>query len=122
MQLNLNDFDFKEIFAAAIVQSLDKEKRDIIIQNSITQLLSVPKDNSYYGKNQLTPLQEAFNQAMHIKAKQYVVEYLDTDPSVKERLQGLVKEAIETIWNKNRDKTVEKIANGIISGMYPERD
>lgn len=114
MQVNLESIDFKEIFSAAIVDKLDKESKDTLIKQALHYLLTP----SAYGYGRLTPMQEAYNNALRYKAEEYVKEFIDSDTSIKETIKGIITDAVNKIMTDNREKTVSKVAEKIIEGLY----
>ena len=117
MEIKLDDLNFQEVFSAAIMQTLDEKKKDELIKGAVQFLMS-KSDGRYSSK---TPLQDAFEQALHLKAREYMANFIDTDPTIKEAIIGLIKDAVTKITTDARDKTVSKIADNIISGLYSDR-
>ena len=118
MEIKLDDLNFQEVFNAAIIKTLDEKKKDELIKGAISYLMS--EGDSTYG-NDKTPLQHAFEDALQQKAREYIADFIDKDPTVKEAIIGLIKDAVVKITTDNRDKTVGNIADKIIEGLYNDR-
>lgn len=115
MDIKLDNINFQEVFTAAIVQSLDENKKQELLKGAVASLFQ----KSEYSKK--TKLQEAFESAMQQKAIEYIKDFIDTDPQVKESIFGLIRDAVVKINSEARDKTVGKIAEKIIEGLYSEK-
>ena len=48
------------------------------------------------------------------------MEFLKTDESVNKMIEGLISDAVKQINGDGRDKTVRKIAEKIIEGLYSQ--
>ena len=114
MEIKLDDVKFHEVFTAAIMQTLDENKRNELIKGAIQALMS-KKNDSYSSK---TMLQDAFEWALRDVAQQQIKDFLSTDKTVTDAITNLIKDAVTKITTDSRDKTVSKIAEQIISGLY----
>lgn len=112
MDIKLDGVDFEKVFQAAIIQSLDAEKQAILIKGALEFLF---KKSSSYGST--SPLEQAFNGAMRQCAQEYVKEVLENELEVKQKIQTLIKEAVEKMYTDGRMITVDKICNAIIDGI-----
>lgn len=117
MEVKLDNLNFQEVFSAAILQSLDNGKKEELIKGAIQSLMT-KNGNSYSSK---TPLQEAFERALYERAKDYIASYIDTDPTVKKAILDLINDAVVKITTDAREKTVGKIAEKIIEGLYSDK-
>lgn len=118
MEIKLDTVDFKEVFNAAIIKALDDEKKNALIQGALSHLTTKPSNG--YGK-QKTPIENAFEMALNKVARDKIEEFLKTDDSVNKMIEGLIADAVKQINGEGRDKTVSKIAEKIIEGLYSER-
>lgn len=117
MEIKLNDLNFQEVFTAAIMQSLDNDKKEELIKGALQYLMT--KGSGYNDKK--TPLQEAFEIALRSETINVAKEYLSNNAEIKEVLNGIIRDAVTKIATDNREKTVEKVADKIIEGLYSEK-
>lgn len=115
MDLKLDPETLKDVVSAAILKSLDEGKRDALIEGAIKYLLT-PQGGSGYHKAE-SPLQTAFNQAVHVVAIQIAKETLEKDATVSANIQALLTEAFTKVMGENREKTVSSIADAIVTGL-----
>ena len=117
MQVKLDAVDFQEVFTAAILQSLDEGKKEELIKGALTFLLNKSSDS--YSKK--SPLQDAFETALRAETITFAREYISKDETLKESIQGLIQESVLKITTDAREKTVDKIAEKIIEGLYSDK-
>lgn len=117
MEIKLDNLNFQEVFTAAIMQTLDAEKKDQLIKGAMQFLLSKP-GNSY---SSTTPLQDAFQSALREETTKVAREYLNSNQEIQKSLEGLIVDAVKNITVDAREKTVQKIAEKIIEGLYSDK-
>jgi hypothetical protein len=123
LELDLDKEKLETIVSAAIFQTIDQNKRDILIKDAIRHLMTPQKsDRLTYGTPK-SPISEAFEYAIRNVAIKVCGEMLAADPTVQDKLKTLINEALEGLMTTYRAATVEKLANAIAAGMaYRERD
>ena len=122
MEITLDNDMLKSVVSEAILKSIDDQKRDALVQAAIRHLLTSAQPTSY-NRNPSSPIQDAFEHGMRNVAVGVCRDILEKDESVREKLRGLVADAVTRLMDTNREKTVEKLADAIAAGMaYRERD
>lgn len=123
MDIKLEDEMLKSIVSEAILKSFDDQKRDALVQGAIKHLLTPPQKDRYSYGEPKSPLQEAFEYGIRNVSIRICGEILENDENVKEKIRGLLNDAMVRLTETNREKTVEKLADAIAAGMaYRERD
>lgn len=119
MEIKLDTVDFKEVFNAAIIKTLDEEKKNALIQGALNHLTTRP-DNNGYRKGK-TPIEDAFEMALNQVAREKIEEFLKTDESINKTIEKLISDAVSKINGDRRENTVSKIADKIIEGLYSDK-
>lgn len=117
MEIKLDNLNFQEVFTAAIMQTLDADKKEQLIKGALQFLLS--KTNDRY--NNKTPLQDAFEIALRAETINVARDYLKDNEEVKAALEGLIVDAVKKITTDAREQTVDKLADKIIEGLYSDK-
>jgi hypothetical protein len=95
IDLNLKAGDLQEIVSAAILKSLDEEKRNALIEGAIKYLLTPGENRSAYSSRPTpSPLQEAYNSAIYSVAVAEVRKLLESDQRVKDAIAQYVTAGI----------------------------
>lgn len=89
MKVELDGSAVAEIASNAIFQSMSEDARESVLKQAVQILLTPEKDhrNHAYGK---TPLQLAFEQALHAAAYKAVQEKIAEDPEVRAKIDELL--------------------------------
>jgi hypothetical protein len=116
MEIKLTDEQLHGLVSEAILRALDENQRNILIQNAIAVLLAPKKDS--YGYKITTPLQDAFNNAIAVVSQRIASETMLNDENVKAKMRGLLDEAMDRVFDKDREKHVQRVADSISSAMY----
>lgn len=110
MKVDLDGLDLSGICSAAIMQSIDESKREQMISEAISYLLT-PKRS--YGSSTTSPLQEAFEMAIRRAAVSVVEsEILTKDGQLDEKVSSVIREAVERAFSGNNRET-EQIQRGL---------
>jgi len=118
-KINLEQMGLHSVISAAILAALDQQSRELLIKGALEHLLT---PGAGYSGKQASPLEDAFKHALNRLAFQLAEETLANDAAVKDKIQGLLSEAMETVFVTNREKTVTKIAESITEAMNCHRD
>lgn len=116
--MQFSESELRDIVAAAVLQVLDGKKRDELIKNAIVHLMT-PTEHGY-GRKAKSPLAEVFEEALRRRAKEIAVEVLTQDPKVTEEVKRLIAEAMEVVFVRKREATVERIADGLTKSLAGE--
>lgn len=122
MDIKLSDEMLRTVVSDAIFKSMGDDQRSALVMGAIKHLLTPVKPSYGYGEPK-SPLTEAFEIGIRAAAIELCRKMLAEDEAVKEKIQGLLSEAMVRLTETNREKTVEKLADAISAGMaYRERD
>lgn len=117
VKLDLGDnANLQDIISAAILQTLDEKKRESLLTQAIAYLLT--PERAYAGAPARSPLEDAYKTAVESQARRMAFDMLDKDEALKEKLRGLLTEAMERAFVTHREATVERVANAISEGMW----
>jgi hypothetical protein len=115
--LNLPDDQMREIVSAAILQTVTVENRDALITEAIANLIA-PTPSGFGGRKPISPLQEAFNGAVHDKARQLVTEMLNSDHTFSTKVNAVITEAVLKAFNdEKRDVMINAMAHAIANAF-----
>ena len=92
--MQLNTPDMTAIVSKAILDSLDAQKRDLLIQEALRGLMEPPKGS--YSSNK-SVLQEMFAKEAANVASEVIREKLQNDPVVKAKLESMVSEVVAVV-------------------------
>lgn len=101
LQIKMDDDAMKAVVSRAILDQLDSAKRDQILEQAVTTLLTARKDPTGWSAKETTPLQQAFDQAVRSVAMDAVTETLNANPQFKERIRSLVADALAAVMDES---------------------
>ena len=78
----------------SIIDSLGEAQKETILTQALAYLMQPGKVDTYTRKDELSPLEEAFNQAVRGVAQSVVRDYINED-DVKARVREVIVEAVE---------------------------
>ncbi len=114
MKVDLDGLDLTGICSAAIVQSLDENKKDAMIRGAIEYLFN-PKEGAYSKR---PPIQEAYEQAVRQETIKLLREELTKNGTLDDRIASVLREAINRAFSaENRETMINKIADQISQGL-----
>lgn len=117
MELKLNEEKIKELLSGAILKELGENQRDVLIAQSISYLLSEQKRGEGYYAEKFIPLHEAFNKAVKCVANKVVLEYVENNEEIKQKIKDLFAEGAEQLFTKHREKILEAMAEAFARGF-----
>lgn len=115
-KVDLSGIDFKELFAASIIKALDDSKRETLINAGIQSLFKAT--SNYSDRN---ALMDAFEVATRQVATEQIKTFLKEDTDINNKIQQIIRDAVNKIFTDSYDNTVSKVADAIISGLYSEK-
>lgn len=118
MKLELDDPQLKVLISEAIYASLTQEKKDSLIAAALANLMS-PSES--YGNSKVTVIQREFYEAVRCIARDLVTKELETNSEIKERINGMIKDAVVMMTETNREQTVSKMSEAIYRGLTNDR-
>lgn len=117
--LKLDENSLKQLAAESILAQLSDENRQDILKQAVSYLLT-PKESRGYGSSGKTPLQESFETEIGRLSMHVAAEVLGEMPEVKEKLKTMMVEAVERAFEQNRETTVGRLADALVSAMVRE--
>lgn len=117
--LNLDDASLRALAAEAILQGISQDQRERLIKAALESLLE-RKSDGYYGREQTTPIQAAFNAAMRDIARETAEDMLENDPAVKEAIRGLISDAYLQMTTERRATVVASLADALSRALTRE--
>lgn len=92
------------------------------IAGALKHLLTPAEGGFSYGRR-VSPIEDAFNGAVLMVARQVAADVLAKDDTVTARMREILAEALDRIMVTNREKTVDQLADALAAGMaYRGRD
>lgn len=117
--INLDPVALREATTQSIMGMLTPEVRAKIISDAISALLN-PSTNSWdKGRS---PIQQAFDNAVARVAHEVAHEHVKNDPTIKSRLEFLVKETATNVLRMDAAKMAENMASAFVESMRSSRD
>lgn len=118
MKLELDDPQLKSLISEAIFASLTQEKKDSLIARALENLMS-PTES--FGSEKVTVIQREFYEAVRLLARDLVQKELEGNTEIKEKINGMISDAVALMTETNREATVSKISEAIYRGLTAER-
>lgn len=118
MKLELDDPQLKSLISEAIFASLTQEKKDALIARALENLMS-PTES--YGSEKVTVIQREFYEAVRCLARDLVTKELEGNTEIKEKINGMIRDAVILMTETNREATVNKMSEAIYRGLTAER-
>ena len=115
-KLEVTNEQVKSFVAEAILQQLDDVTKQEMITSALKHLLATPEKRNHWDKNIPSPLEEAYNRAVSIAAKDIVGELVRGE--FKDQIEAVVREALEKVFTEGREKMVDGIAHSVELAMY----
>lgn len=116
MSISLNDDQIQQAVSAAILQTITKENRDLLIQKALESLLQRPKPRYQSDPKPPSKLEEIFNGAVFDYARNHIRDILEEDPKFKEAIRALVGKAVERIALDDGELSVQ-LASALTSAL-----
>lgn len=115
-EFKIPDAQLSDIVGMAIMQTLTADTRETLIKEAIRHLLA-PKEGGGYG-NRTSPLQDAFNCAIRLRAEAVIMEQVSGDTEVGQRIKALVAEVVErAMVGEGREKLVSSMVEAFAQGF-----
>jgi hypothetical protein len=109
--------DMKAAVAKAVLEVLDRSKRDLLIQNALENLIAPRKDNRGYGSDKPSILEETFNSELALYARDVVREYFTQDGPMKEKLNGFIQRMVEKMLTDEEGELGKALAEAVSEAM-----
>lgn len=118
MEIKLDDSAMRDIVSSAVLRQLDDKAREALIKGAIEHLLTKPASNGY-GRA-VSPLTEAFQNAVVGVAKQVVNDIVASDPNVERMVRKCVVEGLKKIEERGYNTLSDKTADAITRAIFGE--
>lgn len=121
MELKIDPQNLKDLMGQAIMASLTPEVKALLIQASLDKIVAPRSTSSAYNAQKTSPLEDAFDQAMHIVVRQLAAEVLEGSET-KEKLRSLLTQAVNKILTSDQDNLSSVLASSIAKGLSTLKD
>ena len=99
--LNINESVLEGVIAKAVIDSITPAQRDKMLAGLVDHLLAKPKQNEpgydRFGRNNLTNLEVAVQQAVFSTALKVMREELENDPRVRDGVKAALDPTLNAI-------------------------
>ena len=116
MDIKLDAESLKTVIAKAVLDNLGEVQREAIMRGAIEHLLTPPPSTGYGSRQDPTPIQSAFNQAVRDVALQVAKETVAGDTVIREKIRGLLVAAAERALDAD-GKIVEKLSGALTKAL-----
>lgn len=118
LEIKIDDEMVKSYVAEAILKQIDGPTREKILAQAVATLLK-PEEYRGYGAKPKSPLEQAFEQAVHRVAHDVVREDLEKNPAIRDKIRELYSEAMRKVFEdqETRLKIVQSIADAMSSTL-----
>lgn len=100
----------------AILEQIGEEARDKLIEGALRYLITQPQGGGYGPK--VSPLQQAFNNALTAAANQVAMDLVATSPKIKERINELLGETLGALMgHEGYDEAAESLASAFTGAV-----
>ena len=110
MNVTLSNEQIEKAVQAAIFESITQDQRDLLIKGALQHLLT-EQSNAYSGRR--SPLQEAFNSAVHTHARKAVEESLADNADFKAALDKMIAEAMAKFMAADKAVVTDTMARAL---------
>ncbi len=116
MDIKLDEQMMRGLVSEALLKAMDEKQRELLIAGAIKHLLT-PEKGLYSSSPPQSPMEVAFRQSVSNVAQRIVSERLENDAEFKDKINGLLNEALVMVMETGRDQTVKNIADAIAKGL-----
>jgi hypothetical protein len=120
MDIKIDEAQMQSIVADAIFKTLNEDSRNTLIQQAIAYLIKVPEKTRYNDPEPKSPLQQAFHNALFTAANVLIRQQMDSDPAIKEKILGLLTEAMAHAFETSREATVHRVSSALVSALVKD--
>lgn len=109
--------DMRAAVAKAVLDTLDQNKRDLLVQQALENLIAPRKDSRSYGSDKPSILEETFNSELAMYAREVVREYFTEDGPMKEKLNGFIQRMVEKMLTDEEGELGKALAEAVGEAM-----
>ncbi|SRR5260221_7746311 len=118
MEMKLSDEQMHALVAEALFERIDPEQRKQLITGAIARLLEPEKDSYIHtGRKGPGQLQQAVDTALASMARDVIRQSFEQGET-REKVEGLVREAIERVLTVGRDKTLDAMSEALQRALW----
>lgn len=110
-EIKIPEGELSSVLGHAILQSLSEDTKETMIRGALEYLLEKPPSTGY-GARQASPLQEAFNNAIHRITNEMVYELVKEHPRSQE-----VRDQIDKLFDTWPDMTSFEMQGKLASAV-----
>lgn len=118
MKLELQDDQFKSIVQEAILQSLDENKRTVLIAGAITELLKPVTSGGY---NSQSNIQRIFNDALYSVARNIIEKDMAGNEEITTKIRAMISECVVRMTETKREDMLNKMTDAFTKGLFGDR-
>lgn len=115
MEIKLDDPKMQEVISAAILKEIDDSSREVMIAKALKFIMEKPSKGQY-GYSEVSPLEQAFNNAVREVAIKVAFKELEENVDLKNKLKDLLNKSVNELI-ENETSTVRVIADAIADAM-----
>jgi hypothetical protein len=105
----------RTVVAKAILDGLSQEQRDLVIEQAVKALITPTKPAGSFGSaTGPSPLQQAFDMAVHRACNKVADEILANTPEFQERLRGLFSDTVKSAMQSADWDLQRKISEAVM--------
>lgn len=114
LTLSLDKDQLQAATVQAIVGQLTPEAMKGLIEQAVVSLL---KTSDNFGRGGITPIEQAFNQAVAQVAREAAVKYVSETPELQQQLRELVERACQKLLKSDPDKYADRLADAFATSI-----
>jgi hypothetical protein len=112
-KINLSDEQYATIAAKVMAELLPAQVRDQLIAEALQR--AITPDRSSYGSGG-SAIQNAFDNAVQSLLNQIVKEKIDSDPAIRQKVEGLIGAALTRFLDFDYDCS-RAVAEGMVNAL-----
>lgn len=118
MNVNVDPAAMQALVTKALFEGMTQEQKDSLITQALTALMTSSVRKNHWDPQPLSPLQEAFNNAASVIARQVAIRRLETDEQFKASVEQLFTDLGKKLFaSEFREKLIERLANAVFHGL-----
>ena len=121
-KLDMSGSALQSALSEAIIQQLGDEGRKALIADALEYLTKQPGKPKYGQEPVPSPVMSSFRDVSWKMCREVVADLFKNDPEIKEKIEGLVRKALELALAKDNDALAATLADAIHSKLFRQED
>lgn len=113
----ISDQDMRAAVAKAVLETLDQNKRDILIQQALETLISPRKGEGWNAKDRPSMLDEVFTSELQHYAREVVRGYFTNDGPMRKKFDDFIHKMVERMLTDENGELGHAFAEAISDGL-----